>query len=164
MMPIHLTVIAALTIGVPSFFLAMEPNYERVTGRFLTHVLRRALPGGLTNIVVVMLAQGLGRAAGLPAQQISTVCATVLALVGLLVLLQTCRPFGTFRKVIWGCMAAALAVSFTVLGGFFELNLFHWVTLLIIAVTVLVIPTVYIAISYLLKLIDRLYNKYRAKQ
>ena len=163
MMPIHLTVVAALTIGTPSFFLAMEPNYERVTGRFLTHVLRRALPGGLTNIIVVMLAQGLGYAAKLPATQIATVCATVLALVGLLVLFETCRPFGTFRKVIWGGMAAALAVSFTVLGRFFELNLFHWETVLIIAVTVLVIPTVYIAISYLLKLIDRLYAKYRAK-
>ena len=163
MMPIHLTVVAALTIGVPSFFLAMEPNYERVTGRFLTHVLRKALPGGLTNIVVVMLAQGLGYAAELPAAQIATVCATVLALVGLLVLFETCKPFGTFRKVIWGCMAAALAVSFTVLGGFFELNLFHWVTVLIIAVTVLVIPTVYIAICYLLGVCDKLYEKFRSK-
>jgi Ni,Fe-hydrogenase I cytochrome b subunit len=60
-------------------------------------------------------------------------------------------------------MAVALAVSFTLLGSFFELNLFHWVTGLIIAVLVLVIPTVYIAVSYLLKLSDRLYNKYRAK-
>ena len=163
MMPIHLTVVAALTIGVPSFFLAMEPNYERVTGRFLTHVLRRALPGGLTNIIVVMLAQGLGHTVNLPAPQIASVCATVLALVGLLVLFQTCHPFGTFRKVIWGCMAVALALSFTVLGGFFELNLLDWATALIIAVTMLVIPTVYIAISSLLNLIDRLHNKYRAK-
>ena len=61
-------------------------------------------------------------------------------------------------------MAAALAVSFTVLGSFFELNLFHWQTLLIIAVTVLVIPTVYIAISYVLKLTDRLYGKYITKK
>ena len=163
MMPIHLTVVASLTIGVPSFFLAMEPNYERVTGRFLTHVLRRALPGGLTNIVVVMLAQFLCRAMGLSALQNATVCATVLALVGLLVLFETCRPFGTFRKIIWGSMAAALALSFTVLGSFFELNLLHWMTALIIAVLVLVIPTVYIAIRYLLGISDRFFEKFRSK-
>jgi cation-transporting ATPase E len=91
------------------------------------------------------------------------VCATVLALVGLLVLFETCRPFGTFRKIIWGSMAAALALSFTVLGSFFELNLLHWMTALIIAVLVLVIPTVYIAIRYLLGISDRFFEKFRSK-
>jgi len=57
LIPIHLTVIASLTIGIPSFFLAMEPNYERVTGHFLRGVLRRAFPGGLTNIFVVLADQ-----------------------------------------------------------------------------------------------------------
>jgi uncharacterized membrane protein len=58
--PFHLSIISALTIGVPAFFLAMEPNYERVKGRFLTTVLRQALPGGLANIITVFAVFALG--------------------------------------------------------------------------------------------------------
>ena len=53
--PIQLTLISALTIGVPSFFLALEPNHDLVKGKFLHNVLRRAFPGGLTAIFVIPL-------------------------------------------------------------------------------------------------------------
>ena len=52
--PIQMTLISAVTIGIPSFVLALEPNHEMVKGRFMQNVLRRALPGGLTNIVLIV--------------------------------------------------------------------------------------------------------------
>ena len=73
--PMHLTVISALTIGIPSFFLAMEPNYDRVTGHFLRGVLRRrAFPGGLTNVFAVLVCQAFMVVFDLPAASIATVC------------------------------------------------------------------------------------------
>ncbi len=159
MIPIHLTVVAALTIGVPSFFLAMEPNYERVTGRFLWHVLRKALPGGLTNIIVVMLAQGFMRVFDLPAEQTSAACAAVLATVGLLVLFETCKPFGTFRKAVWGTMAVALVGCFTLLRGFFELQLSGDRMLLILAALLLVTPTVFYLMNHLVNFCEKLMAK-----
>ena len=42
--PIQLTLISSLTIGIPSFFLALEANHARVEGNFLLNVLGRALP------------------------------------------------------------------------------------------------------------------------
>lgn len=48
--PSDLTIIGAFTIGFPSFFLALEPNKERIKGRFLTKVLSNALPGSLTVV------------------------------------------------------------------------------------------------------------------
>ena len=51
-----MSLISALTIGIPSFFLALEPNYAKVSGRFLRNVIRKAMPGGLTNIILVLLA------------------------------------------------------------------------------------------------------------
>ena len=119
LVPVHLSVISSLTIGVPSFFLAMEPNYERVTGRFLPGVLRRAFPGGLTNIFVVLMAQAYGAVFGLPQEQLSAVCAAILSIVGLLVLYQVCKPFDFFRRIIWnaadlsvltGCITAVIAL------------------------------------------------------
>ncbi len=120
--PLHLTLISALTIGAPSFFLAMEPNYERVSGRFLPTVLRRALPGGLSNLLMVLFAQLILTGMGLPPAQISTACAAILAVVGMFVLRQTCKPFDPFRHILWWVMAAALVFCFTVMSGFFDLS------------------------------------------
>ena len=120
--PFHLTLISALTIGCPSFFLAMEPNYERVTGRFLPTVLSRALPGGAANLVTVLAAQLILTAMGLPEQVISTACAAIVATVGLAVLQKTCKPYDLFRHILWWAMTAALILCFTVLRGFFDLT------------------------------------------
>ena len=120
--PLHLTLISALTIGVPSFFLAMEPNYERVSGRFLPTVLGKALPGGLCNLLLVLLTQLIMTLMGVPGPQIFTACAAVMATVGMFVLRQTCKPFDLFRHILWWAMAIALVFCFTVLSGFFDLT------------------------------------------
>ena len=147
MVPLHLSVISALTIGVPSFFLAMEPNYERVNGRFLPEVLRRAFPGGLTNIFVVLMAQAFMACFAMPLEQTSIICTAILSVVGLLVLFQTCKPFDKFRVFIWVAMAAGLVVCFTYLGGIFELETGSRATLLVMAVLLIMTPTVFFAIQ-----------------
>ena len=132
--PVHLTIIGALTIGIPSFFLAMEPNYERVEGKFLTNVLKRALPGGLTDLIAILLAQVLGSLLSLSAEEISTVCAAVVAVTGMLVLYKVSQPMHTFRKILWAAMALGLLLSFTVFAGFFQWYLgsfLAWVCLVV---------------------------------
>ena len=146
-MPLHLSVISALTIGVPSFFLAMEPNYERVTGHFLRGVLRRAFPGGLTNIFVILMAQAFMAVFGLPLPQIQTVCTAILAMVGLLVLYQVCKPFDKFRKLIWWAMAAALVGCFTLLGSLFDLQAGSLKTNLVMATLLIMTPSVFFAMQ-----------------
>jgi len=155
MEPIHLTMISALTIGVPSFFLAMEPNYERISGRFLLGVLRRALPGGLTNIFVVLMAQAFMAVFGMTVTEIYPVCAAILGFVGLLVLFQTCKPFDKFRRVIWAAMAAALVGCFTLLPGLFELHIGSWRTGLVMLVLLMMTPTVFFALQRLCDWSDR---------
>ena len=156
MVPFHLTVISALTIGVPSFFLAMEPNYERVTGKFLPTVLRRALPGGITNIFVVFLAQAFMVTFGIPQEQISGICAAILGTVGMLVLYQVCQPFDKFRKVIWWLMAAGLVISFTALAGLFELWI-HTPQALLLTVTLMIVtPTVFSTVGRIFLWLDKL--------
>ncbi|MBQ6996822.1 MAG: cation-translocating P-type ATPase [Oscillospiraceae bacterium] len=147
MVPLHLSVISALTIGVPSFFLAMEPNYERVEGRFLPTVMRKALPGGLTNIFVVLMAQAFMVIFGLALEQVSSVCAAILSVVGLLVLYQTCKPFGKIRKIIWWAMAAGLLVCFTFFRSFFELHLEDNASSLVMVVLLIMTPTVFFAVQ-----------------
>lgn len=146
LIPLHLTMISALTIGVPSFFLAMEPNYERVRGKFLETVLYRALPGGLTDIFVVLMAQAFMVVFGLSQGETATACAAILSVVGMLVLYQVCKPFDKFRTLIWWAMAVALVICFVFLGNLFELQAGTLQTDLILAALLIMTPTVFQAI------------------
>lgn len=156
----NLTVIAALTIGTPGFFLAMEPNYERVRGSFLPTVLRQALPGGIANVILVVAAHMTMIGLGLPLTDSATVCTAVLAVVGMLVLFQVSRPFDLFRRIIWGAMAVALLGSFLLLGGFFELTITDFRSLWVLAGAVLAAPAVF----FLMQFLCALCKKPNAKQ
>ena len=138
----HLTLVSALTIGVPSFFLALEPNYSRISGKFLSTVLKRALPGGITNILVVLAAQACADLFGIGPTESAAVCAAVLAAVGMLVLYRTSTPFDRFRAIIFAAMAVALVGSFTLLGDFFGL-VFSQKSLLLTLILLVTTPTVF---------------------
>lgn len=155
--PMHLSVISALTIGVPSFFLAMEPNYDRIQGHFLRGVLRRAFPGGLTNVFAVLVCQAFMAVFGLPADTVSTVCAGILAVVGMMVLFQVCKPFNRFRKLIWSAMLAGLVIVFFLLGELFELTTGDLPTMLMMLTLLLMTPTVFFAFQRIFDLGDRVY-------
>ena len=137
MEPQHMTVISGLTIGFPAFCLALEPNFQRVSGKFLPSVIRRALLGGITDVLVVLALHAALLHFSIPSREISTLCTVVLATTGLLVLGQLCRPFNKFRRLIWCSMAVCLAGCFTLLGGIFEFG-FSPVTLTLIPVVIAV--------------------------
>lgn len=157
--PMHLTVISALTIGIPSFFLAMEPNYDRVTGHFLRGVLRRAFPGGLTNVFAVLVCQAFMVVFDLPAESIATVCAGILAVVGMMVLFQVCKPFGAFRRIVWGGMLVCLVVVFTCLGELFELRSGTVQTNLLMLTLLLMTPTVFFAMQRLFDWGEKIFRR-----
>ena len=145
--PIHLTVISSLTIGLPSFLLTLEPRYDRIRGHFLRGVLRRAFPGGLTNVFVVLVCQAFRAVFGLNGDHISTVCAAILAMVGLMVLFQVCKPFDLFRKFLWAGMALGLTACFTLLGETLSLSSGSVEARLLMMTLLLMTPTVFFAIQ-----------------
>ncbi|NLB90463.1 MAG: HAD-IC family P-type ATPase, partial [Clostridiales bacterium] len=52
--PIQMTLISTLFVGIPSFFLALEPNQKKVEGSFLKKVFSYAFPGALTIVVLIL--------------------------------------------------------------------------------------------------------------
>ena len=161
--PIHMTLISAATIGIPAFLLAMEPNYERVGGRFLPTVLRRALPGGLANVLSVLLAQTYMVVFKLPMEEISVVCTEVMAVVGMMVLYRVCQPFDRFRKLIWAGMAGILVACFTLLDAVFELHVAHPGIFLLMVTLIVVAPAVYRSLSWLFDQMEKLYRAAQEK-
>ena len=154
--PFHLSIISALTIGVPAFFLAMEPNYERVKGRFLTTVLRQALPGGISNILTVLVAHLMMIVFELPMSDSATVCTAVLSVIGMLVLFKVSTPFDLFRKIIWGAMAIALVGCFLLFAVPFDLLITDSRSYLVLIAALIMAPSVFIALQRVFELGDKL--------
>lgn len=97
--PTNITLVGAVTIGIPSFILALEPNKELVKGRFLPNVLSKSLPGGISIVVSVAMLQivraflsgPLGFA--LTEDQMTTVSVVLLAFGAFVQLFIICMPF-----------------------------------------------------------------------
>ncbi len=156
----HLSIVAALTIGVPGFFLAMEPNYARVTGKFMTTTLRRAFPAGLTNILMVVLAQAVGTAMALPNGDIQAICTAVLCTVGLLVLYRVCVPFTLLRKILCIAMTVAVVGAFVVLPPIVGyLTVTAPISWAVLAGAVVLTPAAFLLMQLLFHLGDLLYKK-----
>ena len=111
--PIQLTLISALTVGIPSFFLALEPNREPVHGSFLRKVLIRALPGGIA-VTLCAAAAALMESAW-PSEVCSTLATLAAGWVGLVMLYSVCAPLNRFRLILLCAMTAIFvcAVGFT---------------------------------------------------
>ena len=108
--PIQLTLISSLTIGIPSFFLALEPNRERIRGRFLDMVLLRAVPGAAGVTLCAVLAMMLEHQ-GWAVDVCSTVATLSAGGIGLLVLLGTCLPFTPMRAALWSAMTTGFVTA-----------------------------------------------------
>lgn len=121
LMPIQLSLISSLTIGFPSFILALEPNEALVKGRFMTNVLREAFPGGLTNLIIILCVQLYAAVFGFPNETLSTMCTLCVAFVGVLVLYQVSKPFDWKRRALMVAVVSALLFCIAYLGEFFSL-------------------------------------------
>ncbi|MGN0976331.1 MAG: HAD-IC family P-type ATPase [Gemmiger sp.] len=135
--PIQLTLISAVTIGIPSFFLALEPNHERVQGKFLWNVLRAALPGALTNLGLILGVEAFVYAFEFPLEMLYTISTLVVLTVNLIVLFLVCKPFTVFHGILWGGMLAAACVAVAALGPLFGLAPLNLQGALVLAVFML---------------------------
>ncbi len=137
---IQMSLISALTIGIPSFFLALEPNYAKVSGRFLRNVIRKAMPGGLTNIILVLLAAFLSDMFKCP-EDLSTMAMWIVASVGFMTLFYVSQPFTKLRVAVFAAMLALMIGALTVMPSFFEVQAIHTPCLLTLIILILACPT-----------------------
>ena len=132
--PMQISFLSAVTIGVPSLFLALEPNRALVKGNFMSNVFRAALPGGLTDLVIVLGLVIFYMVFGFTTEELSTMSTIVLVTIGLLVLFQVCKPFDWKRKVLMIGMTVSSAVVILWFGGFFGLSPLSLESLLVLGV------------------------------
>jgi cation-transporting ATPase E len=143
--PVQLTLISMLTIGIPSFFLALEPNHDPVRGKFMHNVLRRALPGGLTAIIVILFAELFVFTVGLTLGELSTICVVLMAINGLTVIYYAARPLNYPRLVLLISMAACLLITMLTAGATFSISGLSFVGWLVMIVLMLLVVPIQMA-------------------
>ena len=95
--PSQISLISMFTIGVPAFFLALEPNKNRIKGHFLTNVFLKALPAAITDALAVGALVIFGRTFGVDSTDISTAATMLLAIVGFMILYKISAPMNKIR-------------------------------------------------------------------
>lgn len=117
-LPRHFTLLSALTIGLPGFFLALSPNNRRAVSGFLRRVLRFAIPAGaiagiatLISYVVARADIGTGEAT---LAETRTIAVITLFTITLWVLTILCRPFNSAKVVLVLAMLALFIAALTI--------------------------------------------------
>ena len=105
-LPRHLSLIAALTIGIPGFFLALMPNTERFRPGFLRRVLLFAVPSGVICAAASLTTYGLSRAVSASVPDAQSAATVTLFIVSTGVLMQSARPLNAIRIGIVALMVA----------------------------------------------------------
>jgi len=146
--PSQLSLISALMIGIPSFILAMEPNNSLVRGHFLKNVLLRAFPAALTSLFSVLGVLLFYLAFDIPKAEMSTCCAYIVAVVGMIMLYVTCIPFDKIRVALIISMGVLFILAIILFPSFFSLAELSIQSILILSVFILLSVPVYQVISW----------------
>ncbi len=96
--PIQMTLINSLTIGIPAFILALEPNKSRVKGKFFVNVISKAIPSGITTVVNILLLVFVASLLNIPNEQTSTIAVIITAYTAILLIYRISKPLNTLRK------------------------------------------------------------------
>ena len=128
--PIQLTLISTVTIGIPSFILALEPNNARIRGHFLRNVISKSLPTGITVALNILIISILNKCNIISNEHYSSLCVIATSICGLILLFtltksrkneDTIFPFSIFRMLIALSMSALFIFGVTYLGNFFNI-------------------------------------------
>ena len=117
--PAQVSLISMFTIGVPGFLLALEQNKDRIKGHFITNVMLKALPGGLTDVIAVGALVVCGEVFCISDASIGTIATLVLSVVGFMILFKISEPLNRMKYAVIIGNIAGLVFS-----GFFLKKLF----------------------------------------
>ena len=140
--PVHLTMISAICVGIPTVFLQLEPSFERLKGRFLVDAFLRALPSAITVVLVVVFTKFYRTTMDLPLQNANAILVFVTGVIYLYTLYRIYQPTTKYRLMIVLIMSFLFVITYYftqgILGISFSLELLP-VTLLTTVIGVAIV-------------------------
>lgn len=150
--PVQLTLISIVCVGIPSFFLAIEPNYKKVEKHFLIRVFRNALPSGLCVSINILFLIMFTNICNLDFEPFRLVVVAVTGYLNLRLLYGVCNKDKLLNKIlIWGCSIVFYILLFT-LGDFLLIKSYSFLSLILIILMI-------ISSSLITELFENIYDK-----
>ena len=140
--PIQLTLTSVVTIGIPSFILALEPNNERINGKIIVNVLKKSIPTALTivtNVLIIVLLPNIIR---LTEAEVSTLCVILTGLTGFMLLYRISLPFNKLRRGLFIILFILFVLEVIFLRNLFSLVILN-LKLLVLILTLFMIAIVF---------------------
>ena len=158
--PIQLGLVNLLNVGIPGFILALEPNKERIKGNFFLNILKKALPGGITIVLNIIIVIVLASVFHIENEQISTMCVILVSMTGFILLFKICSPFNLLRKILFiSLLIMYVGLSFG-LAEFFEFVLLKPILVLYLILLFIVDIGLFTLLS---DTIEKIVDKYQEK-
>lgn len=156
--PIQLSLISAICVGIPSFFLAIEPNYKKVKKGFLVKVFRNALPSGICVFINVFFLMMISYIFSIDFDVLRIVVVSTTGFLSLRLLYNISQPLSVLRKIlVYSCFITFYALLI-IFNKFLLVNNIKFISFVFIAL--LIFADIYIS-EFLEEVYDYLVNKIR---
>lgn len=110
--PSQISLVSMFTIGIPGFLLALQNNKNIIRGHFLTNVLLKALPAGITDVLAVGTFVMFSKTFELSFTDTSTACTILMAVIGCMMLFKVSQPMTRWsRATSIGCIVGLVVCS-----------------------------------------------------
>lgn len=156
--PIQLSLISTFCVGLPSFFLALEPNYNKVGKDFIAKVFRNALPNGITVVLNVFIVIMFCTIFHKDFESYRLVVVSLTGFVTLRLLYTICKPLNLARNILLVFCTISFFEVLILLPNLFLVSRFNIVSIVFIAILGFI--DTYI-IDFLEEMYDRILFKYR---
>ena len=156
--PIQLSLISSICVGIPSFFLALEPNYTKVEKDFIVKVFRNALPNGITVVLNIFIVIMFCSVFNQNFESYRLVIVTLTGFITLRLLYTICKPLNLWRKILLVFCSISFFELLILLPDLFLVSKFDIVS--IVFITLLGFVDTYI-IDFIEELYDKVVQKVR---
>lgn len=120
--PAQISLVSMFTIGIPAFFLSQMPNRDLIKGKFMTNILLKALPAGVTDTIVVAAMIYFGNIFNVGRLDIATASTILLSMVGLMIVFEICKPMDVYKMWLWIGCTVGLIFCMLFVSDFFSIS------------------------------------------
>lgn len=162
--PSQISLISMFTIGIPAFVMSQEQNTDRIQGHFLSNVLFKALPGGLTDFIVISSLYLFCMEFNVSEGDVSTASTIILAIVGLMILYQIASPMTKIHWILWFGMAGGLIYCMTFVSKVFAITGISKKTIMLLVIFAIITEPVFRYLSIGIRKLSEMYMQRKQRQ
>ncbi|MDR1627664.1 MAG: HAD-IC family P-type ATPase [Oscillospiraceae bacterium] len=130
--PVQMTLISALTIGIPSFVLALQPNENKVSGNLLKNIFSKSLPTAITIFLSIIMCIFCYKTFGLSKNVYSGICVMLTGFIEILFIYKLCIPLNKLRKILLYFISVSFVGLYFIMHKFFSMEITVFSTFLTI--------------------------------